>query len=78
MDLRAANARLVELRSAVAGLELPDPAEVICPICGLRFRGPRALADHLYVSHDGDVPEHVLAAERRAGIEHDDDGHAIT
>lgn len=57
MDLRAANAKLLELRARLAGLELPDPKIVACPFCGLETRGPRTLAEHLYLSHDGTVPE---------------------
>lgn len=67
MDLRAASAKLVELRARLAGLDLPDPKTLDCPVCGLRTKGPATLAEHLYVSHDGTVPETWERAEQIAG-----------
>lgn len=58
MDLRAAQAKLTEARSMLAGLDLPDPKLVKCPRCGLQRSGPRQLAEHMYVSHDGSMPSH--------------------
>lgn len=66
MDLRAASAKLVELRAMLAGMNLPDPTSVTCPKCGLKLRGPRTLAEHLHVSHDGPVPAHHLAIDELA------------
>lgn len=66
MDIRALSAKLVQIRSYVAGLDLPDRASVTCDTCGLRFRGPYTLAEHVYNSHDGPVPQHILDAEARA------------
>lgn len=63
MDIRAAGTKMVALRAHVAGLDLPDPTSVKCPHCDLQLKGPRTLAEHLHVSHDGPVPEHLLAAE---------------
>ena len=57
MDLRAASAKLVELRGRLAGLELPAASSVTCPQCGLKCRGKVTLEEHLYVSHDGPLPE---------------------
>jgi hypothetical protein len=67
MDLRAASAKLVELRAHLASIDLPDPSSVTCPTCGIKRPGPRTLAEHVHVSHDGPVPDHWLAIEERSG-----------
>jgi hypothetical protein len=46
------------LRSEIAKLELPEALERDCPRCGLKTKGPRSLAEHLYQLHDGPEPEH--------------------
>lgn len=51
MDLRAASAKLVALRSFVIALDLPAPSAVTCPHCDLRLAGPRTLAEHLENIH---------------------------
>lgn len=61
-------ARLVAMRALVSGLDLPSPAACICRSCGVKCRGPRSLAQHVYVSHGGPLPEHVAAADKRAGV----------
>lgn len=68
MDLRAAQAKLVELRGRLAALDLGSRHEVRCPHagCELPFPGRLTLAEHLYVSHDGPVPEHWDEIERRS------------
>lgn len=66
MDIRAAQARLVELRGMLAQVDLPDPRKTACPHCGLRPAGPRTLAEHNHVSHDGPVPDHWLDIEARS------------
>lgn len=58
MDLRAANAKMTEARSILAQINLPDPTAVACPRCGLKRTGPRSLAEHMYIAHDGALPEH--------------------
>lgn len=58
MDLRAASAKLVELRARLSSLELPEPTESVCQVCGIACRGPYTLAEHVYTSHDGPVPAH--------------------
>lgn len=68
MDNRKQAAKLVELRSYVAGLSLPEAAAYKCPRCGTRFRTQLLVAEHVYNSHDGPVPEHYLRAERLAGL----------
>jgi hypothetical protein len=65
MDLRAASAKLVELRARLSALELPKPAETMCPHCGLACRGRNTLAEHVYTSHDGPLPAHWEAADAR-------------
>lgn len=63
MDLRAAQAKLVELRARLAQVDLPDQTKIECRHCGLKFRGPNTLAEHLHVSHDGPIPEHWTRAD---------------
>lgn len=71
MDAREHSAKLVELRSYVASLSLPDPKRRECPECGTAFRNELVMAEHRYNSHGGAVPEHYLAAERAAGLQDD-------
>ena len=66
MDLRAAQAKLVELRARLAALDLPGRNETVCPTCGLPFPGPQTLAEHRYTSHDGPVPAHWQRIELMA------------
>lgn len=66
MDLRAAQAKLVELRSMLATLDLPHAAQLKCPTCGLPVRGPITLAEHIRNSHDGPVPQPWLDIEARS------------
>lgn len=63
--LTACQARLSELLNALAALDLPDPEKLRCPDCGLRFPGPRTLAEHRYVSHSGPEPGEWSELERR-------------
>jgi hypothetical protein len=67
MDLRSAQAKLVELRARLAALDLPKPSESICPNCQLPLRGPNSLAEHLYTSHAGPLPPQYVRADEIAG-----------
>jgi hypothetical protein len=58
LDLNAATAKLQEARRMLVSLDLPDPKTVTCPRCGIKRTGPRSLAEHMYSSHDGAMPEH--------------------
>jgi hypothetical protein len=58
MDLRAAQAKLTEARAMLAGMKLPDPKMAKCPRCGIVRSGPRQLAEHMYVNHEGQMPTH--------------------
>lgn len=69
MDNRAQAAKLIELRSYVANLQLPDEHLHHCPECGASHRHAHALAEHRYHIHNAEVPAHYLAAERLAGWE---------
>lgn len=64
--LRAAQAQLVGLRAHLAALNLPDPSAVTCPRCQTSFPGPKSLAEHWYLSHDGELPAHWAQAEAQA------------
>jgi hypothetical protein len=65
MDLRAAQAKLVALRSYAAGMNLPDTKRVTCAVdgCHVDAAGPRQLAEHLHNAHDGPIPEHWAIAD---------------
>lgn len=62
-DLTAAQGKLTELVRQVAEANLPMPEELVCPTCGVPTKGPRTLAEHQHVSHDGSVPDHWLHTE---------------
>jgi hypothetical protein len=68
MDLRAASAKLVELRAQLASIDLGDTnaGRVTCPTCTATFSGDRTLAEHAYNVHDGPVPPHYEAIEARS------------
>lgn len=61
-DLTAAQVKVTELLNALAKLELPSDKPT-CPACGVPVRGPNTLAEHVYHSHGGPVPESYLRAE---------------
>lgn len=69
MDNREQAAKLIELRSHVASLALPDPKASLCPVCQVKFRNRLTMSEHLYNSHNGPVPAHFIAAEKAAGLE---------
>jgi len=72
MDLRDLQGKLVSVRSIVAGMNLVEPERTLCPKCGdVGLKGPQTLAEHLYNSHDGPVPDHYLAID--ALVTPDDD-----
>jgi hypothetical protein len=65
-DLRAGLAKMTELGRELSNTTLPEPTDLDCPVCGLRTKGPRTLAEHLYLSHDGTVPETWERADQLA------------
>lgn len=74
MDIKNADARLVELRSHLARLKLPEleQAQHLCPECktgGVThdLRTATKLAEHRYWAHEGPLPAHFAAAEAKAG-----------
>ena len=68
-NLANAQAAVADLTAVLNELQLKDKTRATCPQCGVSFKGPSALAEHQYLSHDGDVPEHWLAAETHAALE---------
>lgn len=60
-------ARLTELRARVATMNLPAVTAYACPVCGIEFRSQAVAEQHLYVSHDGPLPQSLIAGERAAG-----------
>lgn len=75
MDIRALSVRMVELRAQLAAIDLPKPNELVCHHagCGLKFKGPNTLAEHLRVSHDGPLPPAWARAEAISDEPPDDD-----
>ena len=68
-ELSRCQQRVTDLVNQLNALSLPTPAELRCPTCGIVApRGPRQLAEHVYVSHGGDLPAHWLEVDRRAGL----------
>ena len=65
-DLTACQVKLSELMRAIAALDLPEETTAICPHCRLKLSGPNSLAEHLYVSHSGEVPPTWERAEALA------------
>lgn len=51
-------ARADDVLALLDQLEIPDSPGMRCPRCEIRVKGPRTLAEHLYVSHGGPEPEH--------------------
>jgi hypothetical protein len=68
-DLTSAQAKVTDALNILTALNLADSPAERCHVCGLEFRGPQTLAEHIYVSHDGAEPAHWLAAEALAGID---------
>lgn len=62
-DLTSLKARVSEVQRQVAALNLEQPDAAICETCGIKTRGPLTLAEHIYHSHNGPLPEHWAAAE---------------
>ena len=69
MDVASMNAKLVEVRSLVAQMQLAPPTRHVCGECGAVHRHQHALDEHRYRCHGGPVPEHYIAAEMAAGFE---------
>lgn len=65
-DLGAAQGKLTELMRQIGEYDLPIPVGVECPKCGIERASERLLAEHLYSSHDGPVPDHYLDIEARS------------
>lgn len=64
-DLTAMQGKVTELIRQLAALDLPV-RKFECSRCGVLFGGPLSLAEHIYVTHDGDVPEHWAKAEEQS------------
>jgi len=67
-DLTNLQQRLSEVIRSVAELPASQDSSLRCPTCGVKLRGQRSLAEHLYYSHDGSEPPHFVQAELAAGI----------
>lgn len=62
-DATAIQAKVTDTLKLLGELNLQDAPTASCPHCGIEARGPRTLAEHLYLSHDGPVPEHFVSVE---------------
>jgi len=65
-DLTACQAKLTDLMTAIGRLDVIPSGRTSCPSCSVSLDGPRKLAEHLYLQHDGPEPAHWLDAELRA------------
>jgi len=70
-DLSITQTRVIEIGRAVehlcASADIPTaPPLLHCEHCPGTYRTARSLAEHQYRRHDGPLPEHVIAAERKA------------
>lgn len=72
MDLTNAQGKLSDVIEALAGHPESSAPRPRCGDCGISFRGPLALAEHVYNHHGGPLPDHYAAAERLAGVGLDD------
>jgi hypothetical protein len=68
IDLTNLQGRVTNILNMLNELNLPEPDETCCPICNVHLGGPLSLAEHLYTSHDGPLPDHYAAAEKAAGL----------
>ncbi len=70
-DMTSAQIRLTEAIRSIAALPEDSFAntDATCTTCSVKTRGPLALAEHLYTSHDGPLPDHYARADKLAGIE---------
>lgn len=68
-DLTACQAKLSEAMRMVAQLDLDEGAgaRIACPKCDVKLAGPRTLAEHQHVMHDGPIPDHWAAADALVG-----------
>ena len=57
-DLTAAQAKLTELKRALAALNPPASNPHRCDRCGISKPTERLLAEHAYHTHNGPVPDH--------------------
>jgi hypothetical protein len=69
MDATAIQAKISDLFTILNQLQLQDTKRPECPECGLTFHTITQRDEHLYLSHDGSVPAHWLAAEANAALE---------
>lgn len=67
-DLTDLQVKVGEALRQAAALRLPAPMHFECCDCHIEFRSASKLAEHVYHSHDGPLPEHWLEAERLAGL----------
>ena len=65
-DLTAAQGKLTEFMRQIGEYDLPIPVGIECPKCGIERASEHLLAEHLYSSHDGPVPDHYLDIESRS------------
>lgn len=65
-DATAIQAKVTDALAALNDLGLEARIGATCTHCGLDFRGPNTLAEHIHISHDGPVPQHWLDTETRS------------
>lgn len=70
-DLTAAQAKVTDALKVLAALNLPDVSRLECETCGPLAVGPRGLAEHLFNSHGGPLPEHWQAGDSLCAADFD-------
>lgn len=65
-DLSKLQGRVTDISNMLNELDLPKGEDHRCPQCGVRLRGPLSLAEHVYNTHGGELPQHYVEAESRA------------
>jgi len=67
-EAAAAAAKVARMKASGYDDDHDGEGRVRCHHCGIPFRGQYALEEHVYRSHDGPIPQHVLRAEVLAGF----------
>lgn len=58
--------RVQSIQAELDALQLTPPEAWICTECDFDLRGKLKLAEHIYLAHDGPLPQHYAEAEAHA------------
>ena len=65
-NLTELQGQVTDLKRMLAAADLPEKPAAVCADCGVKFRGPKKLAEHRYLQHDGPETDHWKEAEAKA------------